>query len=286
MSDASDLSAGLLNAMGDEGGTADQGYGGPDSTGASQPSAGLPGGTVGNTYDTTGLSPYAQNWLTGIPEGERVKAAEYVKNWDQGFQQYAMRMTGQLKPYSDLGSPEELGQLKQAFEYMQSDPQGFVEALVERGLVQLPGQSPVGNGQQPGNTGVSGAQQTPDIVSHPQFKRMEAAIGALSQQMQQQATAREAAEAERALDQVTSDLHGKYGDFNELFVWQLMAQGMNGDAAVQAWRNEVQKAIATQNRPPAIMNASSAPPIAAGPLKSSEDRATALANALRMMGGQ
>jgi hypothetical protein len=278
MSDASDLSAGLLNAMDGDSGSAETGSDASVSDAGGQPSAGAP------TYDTSGLSPYAQNWLQQLPEGDRAKGAEYVKSWDQGFQQFAQHTSQRFRPYEQLGTPEELSQLKQAFDYIRTNPSGFVETLIERGLYQPQGQQ---QGQQPAPTlyDVNGNPvELPQSKSYdPEIKRLESALGGLAQTMQQQQSSREAAEADRALDTLTAQLHEKHGQFNEMFVWQLLAQGMDGDQAVQAWKNEVQQAMAAQQqqRPRQVMGASSAPPVLPGPLNSSEDRATALANWLK-----
>ena len=275
MSDGSDLSAGLLNAMDESGSgepTQDQGI-----------TDGSPSAGTAPQYDTSGLSPYAQNWLQQLPDGDRPKASEYVRNWDQGFQQYAQQQQQRYRPYEQLGSPEELSQLKQAFEYIRTNPSGFVETLIERGLYQ-PTTPQQGQGQQqtpPTLYDVNGNPvQLPETKTYDnEIKRLESALGGLAQTFQQQQTAREAQEADRALDAYTKELHGKHGHFNEMYVWQLLAQGMDGDQAVQQWKNELEQAMQAQNnKAPRVMNASSAPPLVAGPLNNSEDRAVALAN--------
>jgi len=106
----------------------------------------------------------------------------------------------------------------------------------------------------------------------------------LAQTFEQQQQAAKAAEADKALDSYTAQLHEKHGSFNEMYVWQLMAQGYNGEQAVQAWKNEVQQAMQQQNQPRQVMNGTSAPPQVAGPLNSSEDRAAALANWIKQNG--
>lgn len=274
MSDASDLSAGLLNAM-------DQGDpSGSQSEGGNQ----APSAETAPSYDTNGLSPYAQNWLQQLPEGDRPKGSEYVRNWDQGFQRYAQGVQQRYAPYEQLGTVDDLKQLKQAFDYIRESPADFVKQMVDRGLLDPAAlQQLQGNGQQgqqpPTFYDANGNPvQIPQPQDHsPQIKRLESALGGLAQTFEQQQNAAKAAEADKALDTYTSQLHEKHGDFNEMFVWQLMAQGQNGDQAVQAWKNEVQKAMAQQSQPRQVMNASSAPPQLAGPLNSSEDRAAALA---------
>src|SRR6476661_10975911 len=61
-------------------------------------------------YNTDGLSPYAQNFLAGLPEGERAKASEYVRNWDRGYQQQSQQWAAQINPYRQLGDPQTIQQ--------------------------------------------------------------------------------------------------------------------------------------------------------------------------------
>ena len=244
-----------------------------------------------NTYDPTGLSPYVQNWVAQFPENERPTAAKYAREWDtKGFQPYAQAQQARLQPYVELGSPDELRQVKGLVEQLKADPQGFVQALIDNGFY-TPGPAPQqapGVGQVPNAPQYFDAQgnpvqlpavpQAPDIASHPQFKRMEQALGALAQQTAAQQQAARAAQEDAALEQVMVQAEQKYGKFDRYTVYNLMAQGqLTVDAAVQQWRNIVSQYAQEQKPAPNVMGASSAPPAAPGPLTSSDDRANALA---------
>lgn len=266
-----DLSAGLINAM-------DQGTPpAPESGQATDPPSAEQTSTA--TYSTEGLSPYAQNWLAQLPEGDRPKAAEYVKNWDSGFQSYSQRVQQQLQPYTQLGDPGELAQIKGLVEQLKADPQGFVEQLIEHGFYK-PGPS---NAQTP-----PGQQQYYDAEGNPvqlpgqlppeydkKIGRLENALGTVAQQMQAQKQQAEEAQAARELDKMITEAKAKHGNFSELYVLTLMQQGQTIDSAVQAWKNEL--AAHTAPKPaPKVMSASSAPPAVSGPLNSSEERKSAL----------
>jgi len=281
-----DLGAGLQEALA---GVAPEGTPAapdPNATGEAPAPAQVP------AYDTTGLSPQAQNVIAGLPEDERATAAKYIRDWDtKGFQPYAQQVQAKLQPYVQLGSPDELAQVKAVFEQLKADPAGFVQTLIDNGFYtpnpaspQAPGQVPPApqyydvNGQP---VQVPVVPQTPDIASHPQFKRMEAALGALVQQTASQRVAQEQREADQQLEVMTQQAEAKHGTFNRLYVYNMMTQGLTMDAAVQSWKNEVAAAAAQQQQAPNVMGASSAPPAAPGPLLSSDDRSNALAQYLR-----
>lgn len=250
-------------------------------------------------YDTTGLSPQAQNIIAGYPEEERAAAAKFIRDWDvKGFQPYAQQVQARLQPYVQLGSPDELAQVKAVFEQLKADPAGFVQTLIDNGFYTPNPASPQapGQGQAPttpqyydvnGNpVNVPVVPQTPDIASHPQFKRMEAALGALVQQTAAQRQMQEQREADQQLEAMTQAAEQKHGTFNRLYVYNMMTQGLTMDAAIQSWKNEVAAAAAQQQTAPAVMGASSAPPAAPGPLLTSDDRSNALAQYLQGLSQQ
>jgi len=279
MSLTDDAAGNLAEQLGEQAGT-DPSAEAPEGT---QPPEGSPSAAPSQpAYDTNGLSPYAQNWLASIPETERPQAAQHVRNWDQGFQRYAQGVQSQLSPYTTLGSVDELTTMKNIVENLKADPQGFVQLLIDNGLVNAPG-SAATQAQQPqqfydanGNP-VAAPQQPPDFAQHPEFKRMQQALGVTAQQLTSMREAQEAKEQDAKLESYMQDLEKTHGNFNRLYVYQMMANGLDGPAAVQAWKNELASFAQQQKPAPKIMGASSAPPVAPGPLNTSEERTDALA---------
>jgi len=270
-----DVSVQLLNAMGDSGA-------GPEGTPPVQE-------TSSPEVDVTKLSPFSQNFLAQLPEADRPVVARHMGSWDSGFTQHSQRVNAQLHPYTQLGTPDEFRTMKEAFEQLKADPEGFVNQLVSMGVLKSaptapqppaapPGYDPAGQGQQQPMT-----QQQIDLAKAPEIQRLQRAFGAMAQTLQQRDEQAAIAQAEQQIDRELAEAESKYGKFNRGYVLQLMRQGLNTDAAVQAWNNEVQQAIASQRQPPRVVTASSAPPVAPGPLNSSEDRAAALMAALNQM---
>ena len=273
MSDISgDASSQLLNAMGGE----------PEGTPT--------GGESSPEIDYSKMSPFAQNFLASVDETERPIVAKHLGSWDSGFTQHSQRINAQLTPYQQLGSPDEFRTMKEAFEHLKADPNGFVGQLAEMGLLdgwtraekqQLAQQ--MGEGQQP-----PVQQPAYDIKSDPEFKRMQQALGLMSQTFQQQQEEARTKEVEQRIEADLSQAESKHGPFNKLYVLNLMAASkgeLTVDAAVMAWKNELQQAMAAQRTPPSVVGASSAPPQAPGPLNTSDERASALATMMQQFKG-
>jgi hypothetical protein len=275
MSDTSgDVSVQLLNAMSDNGA-------GPTGT---PPDA----ATSSPEVDVSKLSPFSQNFLAGVPEADRPVVARHMGSWDSGFTQHSQRINAQLSPYQQLGSPDEFRTIKEAFEQLKADPDGFVGQLIEMGHLkgwtraqtQAAIDTVAGNGAGDGQSAAQ-AQRQMDLAQAPEIQRLQRAYGAMAQSLQQRDQAAAVAREEQIIEQQLSDAEQKYGKYNKGYVLTLMQQGLSTDAAVQAWQNEVQQAIAARSQPPRVVGSSSAPPQAAGPLNTSEDRAAALLAALQ-----
>src|SRR5215218_2937341 len=175
-----DVSVQLLNAMGDSGAEPD-----PSGTPPVQE-------TSSPEVDVTKLSPFSQNFLAQLPEADRPIVARHMGSWDSGFTQHSQRVNSQLTPYTQLGSPDEFRTMKEAFEQLKADPDGFVNQLIQMGVVKNfgqqppaqpaspPGFDPAGQGQQqPQLT----QQQKLDLAKEPEIQRLQRAFGALAQQI-------------------------------------------------------------------------------------------------------
>lgn len=282
-----DLSAGLVDAMTEQ----DPGLG--EQSGDQGASAGAPAAG----YDPTGLSPYAQNFLAGLPEGERAKASEYVRNWDRGYQQQSQQLHSQLRPYQQLGDHATVSQAVQIVQRLQTDPHGFVQALIDAGY----GPAQIKQAVQGAQQTVAGATESDTSGLSPQLQqelndlrqfkqqagtwqqRMEAAVGGLAQQFQTTQSQREAAEADKFLADLTADAHSRLGAFDDNVVYTIMRMnpGLEIDAAVQQFRNMVAQYKAPQA--PGVMSSSSMPNPAPGSLKTADERNQAIVAMLNQL---
>lgn len=290
-----DLSAGLVEAMntGEAGGTQE---GAPSETQPVQSDQGPSAGASTAGYDTSNLSAYAQNFLAQLPEGERAKAAEYVTNWDKGFQSHSQQLNAQLAAYRRFGEPDALSQRLEIMERLAADPHGFTKALIEAGYGPAQVAQALQQGaSQPQADPYEGlppnvAKQLQEFEEYKrttgtQLQRLEAALGGFAQQYQSAQQQAEQAEADKALDNMTSDAHTRLGAFDDVWVWTAMSRqpGLTIDAAVQQFRNMLSQHGVTQTPAPATMSASSLPSPAPEPLDSAEKQSAALASAINQL---
>ena len=282
-----DLSAGLVDALGAS-------NDGDPNAATNDPSAGGSEGTQ-ETVDFSGLSPYAQNYIAGLPEADRKEAARHVAHWDKnGFQPYAQRVQAELQQYKQFGDPDTIRANIGIIEQMKADPHGFVQQLIDMGYG--PKQAAQAVAQATGQPAVDPYEGLNPAVAQElrelkqwkeqqarETQRITAALGAVSQQNQTVQQQREAAEADREVQQMLDQAKAKHGNFDELWVMQRMAQGLSADAAALAFKEMVSGYNRPAPRAPGVMSASSMPAPAPDKLTTPEDRENALAQALRSM---
>lgn len=288
-----DLSAGLVDAMGSGDAGGEQPPAGTSPQGDQGPSAGAT--TAG--YDASGLSAYAQNFLARLPEGERAKAAEYVTNWDKGFQSHSQQLNAQLAAYRRFGEADAIGQRLEIMERLAADPHGFTKALIDAGY----GPAQVAQALQGGQPQADPYEGLPPNVAQQlkefeeykrttgtQLQRLEAALGGFAQQYQTAQQRAEMAEADKALDDMTADAHARLGAFDDTWVWTAMSRnpGLTMDAAVQQFRNMLAQHGVTQTPAPATMSASSLPSPAPESLDTADKQSAALTAAIQQLMAQ
>jgi hypothetical protein len=224
------------------------------------------------------LSPYAQNFLQGVPEEERGVVSKYLPKWDGGFTQYAQRVQGELKSYKDLGNAEELRAARQVYDRLINDPESVVNWLAEQGY-KYNAQGEIVPSNQPNQPNQSQNQQSqsPDPYADrwQKMDRMERALGLVAENFQKQQQAAEQAQAERELDNYLSEFKKAHGNVPEQFILAyLNANVVDPMQIAGEWQKITQGAINQRAaaKPPNIMGSSSQPPVAQDPANYTTDQ--------------
>lgn len=235
-------------------------------------------------------SPFAQNYLSRVPEAERGVVGRHIQEWDKGFQQYATGVQQQIKQYKDLGDPNTLKQAHTVYQRLIDDPQSVANWLAEQGYTVAAQQAQqVANAQQQGQPGQPG-QEDP-LLNHPKFKelvqnngRMERILGAMYEQQQQREKAAAEAEEDRRLDQFVSGFKKQNPGVPEQYLLAMMHSGMSDPVQIaNSWKQLAQQNLNTARagQVPNIMGASSQPPLSQNAADMTrEQRLEALANRL------
>jgi len=231
------------------------------------------------------LSDYARGVLEKIPEAERGIVQKYLPQWEAGVNRRIGQLEQVYRPFEQfvqggLGVAD-LETATLLYDLVTSDPQSAVE-LINRmhsgqALGQPRGQSqsqpqgqPQGQpqfgqqyGQQYGQQ--QQAQLPPELAQ--QMTRMDQFMQqmALSQQQQKQADIE--AEQDQALNDYMKNLRTEKGtDFDENWVLDRMAEGMDGAEAVDAFSSMIQQHVQSAQQQPGGGNVTRlpAPPVVNG----------------------
>lgn len=212
-------------------------------------------------------SPYAQRFLSELPEEHRGIVAPHLQKWDAGFTRYSQGVQSELKRYKDLGDAEELKSARQFYDQLRNDPAYVARVLVEQGYYtpetpstppaqQVPGQ--LGQQQEPDDPRLTKIQQ--------ENQRMQRALGAVAEYIQTDRQRREQEAADRQLDEYLTSfkkMPGNAGVPDEFILGYLNAGITDQMEIASRWQN-ITKSVAKPPPPrvPNVMGSGSQPPVA------------------------
>jgi len=231
-------------------------------------------------------SPYAQNFLAGVPEGERAVIEPHLKNWDKGFTQYAQRRSAELKQYQDLGEYDTVSRAAQMWDQLVSDPKAVTKWLIDNGYGPEAAKEIAKD--------VTGQQQ-PDPYSEKftgfesKLEKIERALGLIGNNFQQQQQAAQIAESNKQLDTFITGMKQNVPGIDDQFILALLQANITDPTEIAGrWRALEQSVINRRPAPtpPNVLGANSGPPPAGkSPAEyTDKERKDALYNSL--FGGQ
>lgn len=201
-------------------------------------------------------NPPYWNELQELPESVRPLVEPVFKKWDAGVGQRLQSVHSEYEPYKPLfdeWEPDALSQAVQIAQALETDPQAFVQAIMEAYKIDL--------GQ-----GVADQQPvvTPEFDENgPIDPRYQALLDQQAQQdqlLQTMANAmiseRQAAEqatSMQQLEQTLAQLRTEQGDFDETYVLGLIANNVEPAQAVEMFKQAVSQYAAPKVEAPVIM---------------------------------
>lgn len=204
----------------------------------------------------------AGDFLKGVPDEHRPILEPYVKKWDAGVTRRFQEQADQFRPYKDLGiEPDVLPQVANLYNMLQENPEQVYQLLKE----EFEQEQQQGGGQQQ-----NFQQQTETLQGLPpefqqflnpfqqKLDKQEEVLRSIAQVLVEERTTKQQAEEERQLEEYMGNLKTEFGDFDEEYVLQKIAAGMNGDQAVKSFRDMIQKqtnqAFEANNNAPALLS--------------------------------
>jgi hypothetical protein len=205
----------------------------------------------------TGYSSFAQEILKGVPQDHLPILEPHLKKWDAGTTRRFQDLQNQYKHYSNLGWDEETTQhMAEVYRVLNEEPERLYEALANE----------LGLGEQEQNDESTGGQSAQEFQGLPpeiqaRIDQQEQILQALATVVLEGQTKQQESMEDSEFESYLGLLKQEYGNFDEEYVCSMIANGMDGEAAVKQWMGKVQEAInqangSTEHLPDALLSSS------------------------------
>ncbi len=195
--------------------------------------------------------PAWQEYLEGIPDDLQPLVTQAFAKWDQDMQGKLQGVQEQYKPYEAykplIENEVPLDTVSQALwlaQQLEENPEDIIKQAIEAFNLDF-----VPKGQAPANTPDDDDEEfdmtdLAGLENHPAFKALQEKANEADRILRQQQESQQETEATAQLEQYLSELHSneeitKNGDFDDLYVTALMAQGVDAEDAVKQYQETV-----------------------------------------------
>lgn len=204
------------------------------------------GGNISPTATGTdnASNPMYADYLSRVPEGVRPIVEPVFKEWDAGVTKRFQELHSQYEPWSGIVDEYEPEGVQQAIALMravEADPHGVYEALRES-----LGDAITENTTDPDDE--NAADYDEEDPYEARFRKQEEMLGTIAEILLGQRDEVSQNQEDQELDQYLSSLKEKYGDFDEDYVLTKMANGTDGEKAIQQYQSLIDSRAASRNQ--------------------------------------
>ena len=208
---------------------------------------------AGNTETEPSFTGYMKSIYEKVPTEHRPLVAQYLKEADTGFQDYARRTQEQIRGYQGLGSVEDLQTARALYDTLLNNPQAIYDYLVDPNGGGLTPKQAV---QEMANAADEGIQQgNPELAAVRKeledTKKLVAAQYSYTRQQQEKAQQEENTKQYFALLDQLDKQHEAKGKADRSVIHRFVASGMDPDQAYELYFQHFQPAAQPQRRAPA-----------------------------------
>lgn len=202
-----------------------------------------------------GYSSFVQELLKDAPQEHLPILEPYIKKFDAGVTRRFQDLSSKYKHYEPLGWDEETTQqMAEVYRVLNDEPERMLEALKEALELDDEEQNSLDDG---GDTGQGLPGVPPEIAQ--QLQEQQQVLEALAQYVLNENSERTQAVEDQEFESYMGLLKKEYGDFDERYVTAMIANGLDGEAAVKQWQAAIQEEInkalaATEGLPPATLS--------------------------------
>lgn len=189
--------------------------------------------------------------LDVLPEDLHNLVKPVLKEWDQGVNERFRQIHKEYEPLKDFKDvdPEELKRGIYLLQQFEANPADVVKNAIDAFDLQDQFVDPSTIQQatvDPDDLDLDLDMNDNDILNHPMIKQMSEALEKMQADTEARQEQERAAAQQKEFEAQLEALKAEHGDFNPLVVTALIAQGVEGEEAVKAYKEAVNKAAADQ----------------------------------------
>lgn len=195
--------------------------------------------------DTGNGHPAWQEILDQLPDDLHPLITPKLQEWEQGVQQKLQSVHSQYDPYKPLVENKiPVDMVEQALylhHQLENNPQELIAKAIEHYKLDYVPKDQI---QTPDPEDLEDLEfDGVDITKHPAFQQLSKQLEQMNSTLTAQQQAEQEAAEQEELDNYLNELEEKNGPFNKLMVATLIANGMDGEQAVETYKSEIAQAV-------------------------------------------
>lgn len=209
-----------------------------------------------------GINPHWNEFLVNVPETLQQPVIDAFTKWDQAYSTKVQETNQQYAPIKALVDQgytlDDIAESVKFVTFFQENPDQVIQTANEEWNLGFTKAAP-GQPEQAPNSNDSfddlDLSDLGDIAKHPMFQALSQQVEALSSKLTKQEQEEADDAAIRQHEQYLDSLAESAGDFNRDIVTAFMARGYTGEQAIEAYREEIAKALQGQQPPASTSDA-------------------------------
>lgn len=206
--------------------------------------------------------PAWQEILETLPDDLHPLVKPKLEEWDRNVQQKLQEVRAPYDPYKPLVENNiPVDMVEQALylhHQLENNPQELIAKAIEHYKLDYVPKDQI---QVPDPEDLEDEFDGIDITKHPAFQQLSQQLEQFNSKLTEKERLEQEAAEQEELDNYLDQLEQEKGPFNKLMVATLIANGMDGEQAVETYKSEIAQAVQQalgqnqqqQNQPPVVM---------------------------------
>lgn len=212
------------------------------------------------TEELPELSDYGRRFVENLPEEDRGKAEQWVRQWDGGYKKQVSKYEEQIQQYRQLGNIEDVQAGTRLYQLLVTNPERVLHYLTEdpNGPKLTPKQAAAQMQKIEDDGAPSNTKPDPNAE---RLEKLERALLAIAQRDEQRTQAQQQERDQQMFVSALEEARKRLGDFDNQYVAYLLAtqKAQTIDEAVKQYHSVVGKPQPRRAAPNLLGTSSAAP---------------------------